>query len=460
MEKNEFLVLRNLIYNEEYMRKVIPFIRQEYFKDFAERVIFQEIYSFVDEYNHLPTKESLSIEIEKRTDLNETSYQDIQSKLNSLTSDPVELNWLVNTTEKWCKDRAVLLALMKSIEIADGKNKENGPDAIPSILSDALAVSFDTHVGHDYVMDAAERYEFYHRKELKLPFHLEYLDKITNGGISPKTLSILIAFSGVGKSLFLCHYAATLLTENKNVLYITLEMSEEEIARRIDANLMNVDINEIKNLPKSTFDTKIRSIAQKTQGTLVIKEYPTSSAHSGHFRSLLNDLALKKSFKPDIIMIDYLNICASSRVKINSSPNSYSYVKSIAEEVRGLAVEYNVPVFSAVQFNRSGGYNTDPDLTNTSDSVGIVYTADLMFAMISTEEMEQMGQIMFKQLKNRYGDVNKYKKFVVGIDRPKMRFYDVEQTAQENILDGAKEPEYNGSEDASDSLKSKFKQFI
>lgn len=442
------------------MRRVLPFIKQEYFKDFSEKVIFQEIYSFIDKYNQLPSKEAVSLEIDQRTDLNEASYKDVQVKLNSLTSDPVEINWLVDTTEKWCKQRAVLLAITESIEIANGKNSNKSTDAIPSILSDALAVSFDTHVGHDYVMDADQRYEFYNRKEVKLPFRLEYLDKITNGGISPKTLSIVIAFSGVGKSLFLCHYAATLLTENKNVLYITLEMSEEEIARRIDANLMNVDINTIKDLPKNIFTNKINAIAQKTQGTLVIKEYPTSSAHAGHFRALLNDLALKKSFKPDIIFIDYLNICASSRVKINSSPNSYSYVKSIAEEVRGLAVEYNVPIFSAVQFNRSGGYNTDPDLTNTSDSVGIVYTADLMFAMISTEEMEQMGQIMFKQLKNRYNDVNKFKKFVVGIDRPKMRFYDVEQTAQQNVLDGGTDPEYDGSEDASDNLKSKFKQFI
>lgn len=456
MEKNEFLVLRNLLYNEDYVRKVLPFIKDEYFKEYSEKVIFQEIYSFVEKYNKLPTKEAILIELDLRTDLNETSYKEVVSKLTSLNSDPVEMNWLVDTTEKWCKQRAILLAIMESIEIADGNGKNKSVDAIPDILTKALAVSFDTNIGHDYIIDADKRFDYYNREETKLPFRLEYMDKITNGGISPKTLSIVIAFSGVGKSLFLCNYAATLLSENKNVLYITLEMSEEEIARRIDANLMNVDINQIKNLNKQTFERKIKTIASQTQGNLVIKEYPTSSAHSGHFKALLNDLALKKAFKPDIIFIDYLNICASSRVKLNSSPNSYSYVKSIAEEVRGLAVEYDVPIFSAVQFNRSGGYNTDPDLTNTSDSVGIVYTADLMFAMISTEEMEQMGQIMIKQLKNRYNDVNKYRKFVLGIDRPKMRFYDVNQSAQEDLLDS----ESDDNDSKSTDLKAKFQQFI
>lgn len=457
MEKNEFLILRNLLHNDEYVRKVIPFLKEEYFRGYSEKVIFQEIFSFVETYNKLPSKESILIELDQRSDLNETSYKDVVTKLDSLTSDPVELKWLVDTTEKWCKQRAILLAITESIEIADGSQKNKNVDAIPDILTKALAVSFDTNIGHDYIADADKRYEFYNRKENKLPFRLEYLDKITNGGISPKTLSIVIAFSGVGKSLFLCNYAATLLSDGKNVLYITLEMSEEEIARRIDANLMNININEIRDLPKATFDKKIKSIAEKTQGNLVIKEYPTSSAHSGHFRTLLNDLALKKAFKPDIIFIDYLNICASSRVKMNSSPNSYSYVKSITEEVRGLAVEQEVPVFSAVQFNRSGGYNTDPDLTNTSDSVGIVYTADLMFAMISTEELEQMGQIMIKQLKNRYNDVNRYKKFVLGIDRPKMRFYDVDQSAQDGILDGASQDD--DEEFRTKDLKTKFQQF-
>lgn len=457
MDKNEFLVLRNLIYNEDYTRKVLPFIKSEYFMYQTEQILFDEISSFVTKYNKLPTKDALEIELDKRKDLNEDLYKKIESSISSLTKEPVNLDWVINTTEDWCKKRAIYLAIQKSILIADGRDKDKTADAIPSILTDALAVSFDTHVGHDYFTNAEERFSFYNKKDIKLPFGLEYLDKITNGGISPKTLSLIIAFSGVGKSLFMCHYAATLLTLGKNVLYISLEMAEEEIARRIDANLMNINIGDIKDLPKSVFDSKIKSISEKTQGTLVIKEYPPTAAHSGHFRALLDDLALKKSFFPDIIFIDYLNICASSRQKLNNSPNSYSYVKSIAEEVRGIGVERNVPVFSAVQFNRGGGYNTDPDLTNTSDSVGIVYTADLIFAMISTEELEQMGQVMFKQLKNRYGDVNKYRKGMVGIDRPKMRFYDVEQTAQDDLLDSGAEQETNNEDN---SFSDKFKNFI
>lgn len=457
MDKNEFLVLRNLIYNEEYTRKVLPFIKNEYFMYQTEQILFDEISSFISKYNKLPTKDALEIELDKRKDLNEDFFKKIQSSLDSLVNEPVNLDWLIDTTEQWCKSRAIYLAIQKSILIADGRDKDKTADAIPSILTDALAVSFDTHVGHDYFTNAEERFEFYNRKDVKLPFGLEYLDKITNGGISPKTLSLIIAFSGVGKSLFMCHYAATLLSQGKNVLYISLEMAEEEIARRIDANLMNINIGDIKDLPKSTFNAKIKKISEKTHGALVIKEYPPTAAHSGHFRSLLDDLALKKSFFPDIIFIDYLNICASSRQKLNNSPNSYSYVKSIAEEVRGLGVERNVPVFSAVQFNRGGGYNTDPDLTNTSDSVGIVYTADLIFAMITTDELEQMGQVMFKQLKNRYGDVNKYKKGMIGIDRPKMRFYDVEQSAQDDLLDSDSESTEIGDDG---DLTSKFKNFI
>jgi replicative DNA helicase len=435
MEKIEFLILRNLLYNDEYTRKVLPFIKSDYFQDYSQKIVFEQISSFISEYNKLATQEVLAIELENRTDLNETTFKEISQVISNLDDVYVEFDWLINTTEKWCRDRAIYLALMESIHIADGNDENKSRDSIPSILQDALAVSFDSHIGHDYLSDYEERFEFYNRKDIKLPFGLEYMDKITNGGISPKTLSLVIAFSGVGKSAWKCHYAASLLTQGKNVLYITLEMAEEEIARRIDANLMDVNIKDIENLSKTTFINKVNSISSKTQGALVIKEYPTSSAHVGHFRALLNDLALKKSFVPDIIFIDYLNICASSRQKVNTSPNSYSYVKSIAEEVRGLAVEYNVPVFSGVQFNREGGYNTDPDLTNTSDSVGIVYTADFIFAMISTEELEAANQIIFKQLKNRYGDVNKFRKFVVGIDRPKMRFYDVEQKAQEDLID-------------------------
>ena len=457
MEKVEFLILRNLLHNEEYIRKVIPFIKSEYFEDTNQRIVFEEILSFVQEYNQPATKEVLCIEVEKRQDINDTGFKEIIHLISCLEDVPTEFNWLVDTTEKWCRDRAIYLALMESIHIADGKDEKKNRDSIPSILSDALAVSFDTHVGHDYLLDYEQRYESYHRKEEKIEFDLEYFNKITKGGLPNKTLNIALAGTGVGKSLFMCHVASSVLLQGRNVLYITLEMAEEKIAERIDANLLNVNIQELSDLPRSTFETKVTNLAKKTQGTLIIKEYPTASAHSGHFKALLNELALKKSFRPDIIFIDYLNICASSRHKANSSINSYSYIKSIAEELRGLAVEFNVPIVSATQTTRSGFGNSDVELTDTSESFGLPATADLMFALISTEDLEGLGQIMVKQLKNRYNDPTIYKRFVVGIDRAKMRLYDCEQSAQKDIVDTGQEEEYNDSEEK--KLKKSFEGF-
>ena len=458
MERIETTILRNLVFSEEYSRKVIPFIQPDYFENRSEKVIFQEIIHFIVKYNSAITIEALNIEIENRTDLNETEIKETRDISNSLHDSAVEPQWLLDTTEKWCRDRAIYLALMESIHIADGEDEKRNRDAIPSILSDALSVSFDNHIGHDYLNDYEARYESYHRKESKIPFDLEYFDKITKGGLPNKTLNIALAGTGVGKSLFMCHVASSALLQGKNVLYITLEMAEEKIAERIDANLLNVNIQDITDLPKLMFDKKVDSIAKKTQGTLIIKEYPTASAHSGHFKSLLNELALKKSFKPDIIFIDYLNICSSSRYKAGSNVNSYSFIKAIAEELRGLAVESNLPIVSATQTTRSGFGSSDVDLTDTSESFGLPATADLMFALISTEELEGLNQIMVKQLKNRYNDPTIFKRFVVGIDRAKMRLYDVEQKAQEDILDNGKEEEYTPMEQTKNKMKS-FKDF-
>ena len=446
MDKVEFLILRNLLHNEEYVRKVIPFIKSEYFENYNEKVVFEEIIKFVEEYNQPATKEVLCIETEKRQDINDTSFQEIANLISSLEAEHTEFDWLVNTTEKWCRDRAIYLALMESISLADGKDETKDRDAIPNILSDALAVSFDTHIGHDYLLDYEERYELYHKKENKIEFDLEFFNKITKGGLPNKTLNIALAGTGVGKSLFMCHVAGSVLLQGKNVLYITLEMAEEKIAERIDANLLNVAIQDITDLPKPMFDSKVTSLAKKTQGTLIIKEYPTAAAHSGHFKALLNELALKKSFRPDIIFIDYLNICASSRYRNNSSVNSYSYIKAIAEELRGLAVEANVPIVSATQTTRSGFASSDVDLTDTSESFGLPATADLMFALISTEDTEKLSQILVKQLKNRYNDPTISKRFMVGIDRAKMRLYDCEQSAQEDIIDSGQEEEYSVEE--------------
>ena len=446
MERIETTILRNLVYEEEYSRKVIPFIQPDYFENRTEKVIFEEITQFIVKYGSAITIEALNIELDNRTDLTEDEIKESRDITREFNDLPAEYEWLLDITEKWCRDRAIYLALMESIHIADGNDEKKNRDAIPTILSDALAVSFDNHIGHDYLQDYEERYESYHRKESRIQFDLEYFNKITKGGLPNKTLNIALAGTGVGKSLFMCHLASSVLLEGKNVLYITLEMAEEKIAERIDANLLNVPIQDITDLPKPMFESKVNNISKKTQGTLIIKEYPTASAHSGHFKALLNELSLKKSFKPDIIFIDYLNICASSRYRQNTSVNSYSYIKAIAEELRGLAVESNLPIVSATQTTRSGYGSSDVDLTDTSESFGLPATADLMFALISTEELEGLNQIMVKQLKNRYNDPTIFKRFVVGIDRAKMRLYDCEQKAQDDILDNGKEEEYNNEE--------------
>ena len=446
MDKVEILILRNLLYNEEYLRKVIPFIKADYYEDSNQRIVFEEIEKFVHEYNQPATKEVLCIEVEKRQDINDTTFSEITKLISYLEDVPTDYEWLCDTTEKWCRDRAIYLALMESIALADGKDKDKDRGAIPSILSNALAVSFDTHIGHDYLIDYEERYQAYHKKEDLIPFDLEYFNKITKGGLPNKTLNIALAGTGVGKSLFMCHVASSALLGGKNVLYITIEMAEEKIAERIDANLLNVPIQEITELPKVMFEDKVTKLANRTQGSLIIKEYPTASAHAGHFRSLLNELALKKSFRPDIIFVDYLNICASERYRAGSNVNSYTVVKAIAEELRGLACEANVPIVSATQTTRSGYGSSDVEATDTSESFGLPATADLMFALISTEDLEGLGQIMVKQLKNRYNDPTIHKRFVVGIDRAKMRLYDCEQSAQDDIIDSGKEEEYTYEE--------------
>ena len=423
-ERIEETILRNLIYNEQYYRKVVPFIKADYFQEYHEKIVFEEIADFAAKYDKVPTKEVLTINLQNRGDLTEETFKDSVQGINSLSDDWVDYDWLLDATEKWCQDRAIYLALMQSIKIADGGDKKFTKGAIPSILQDALAVSFDEHIGHDYIEQSSDRYEFYHRKEEKIPFDLEKFNFITKGGLPNKTLNIALAGTGVGKSLFMCHMAGSALTQGYNVLYITCEMAEEKIAERIDANLLNVNVKDIIDLPEVLFSSKVNEIAKKTRGKLIIKEYPTASAHAGHFKALLSDLALKKDFKPDIIFVDYLNICASVRYK-GAIVNSYTYVKAIAEELRGLAVESNVPIISATQTTRAGFGNSDPDLTDTSESFGLPATADFMFALISTEELEQQGRIMVKQLKNRYNDPTSSRKFMVGIDRSKMKLYDV-----------------------------------
>ena len=434
-ERVPLTILSNLLYDEVYARKVLPFIRDEYFEERTDRVVFQQIAEYIKSYDGLPTKEVLHIEAEKRDDLTQDEFSLVENLIDALQESPSERVWAEDTTDSWCKARAIYLALMKSIQIADGQDEKHSNDAIPDILKDALAVGFDQHVGHDYIDDSEGRYEYYHRKENKIEFDLEMFNKITAGGVSNKTLNIALAGTGVGKSLFMCHYASSVLLQGKNVLYVTCEMAEEKIAERIDANLLNTNIKEVSELPKSIFEKRVNKLREKTQGKLIIKEYPTACAHVGHFRSLLSELKLKKNFIPDIIFIDYLNICASSRYRTAVNVNSYNYVKAIAEELRGLAVEFDVPIFSATQTTRSGFTSTDPDLTDTSESFGLPATADLMIALISSDELEELGQIMVKQLKNRYNDPTYNKRFVVGIDRPKMRLYDCEQEAQDDILD-------------------------
>ena len=454
-ERVPLTILNNLIHDEEYTRKVIPFIEEDYFEERSDKVVFEEIATFLKAYDSLPSKEVLQIEVGKRVDLTQDEFQSTEQLINALGKSEYEQEWVYDTTEAWCKERAIYNALMESIKIADGQDDKKNRDAIPSILSDALAVGFDQHVGHDYIDDAEDRYAYYHKIENKIPFDLEYFNKITSGGLSDKTLNIALAGTGVGKSLFMCHVASSCLVQGKNVLYITLEMAEEKIAERIDANLLNTNIRDIAELPQTTFHKKIDKIAAKTTGKLIIKEYPTASAHCGHFRALLQELKLKKSFSPDIIFVDYLNICASSRYRSAVNVNSYSYVKAIAEELRGLAVEASIPICSATQTTRSGFASSDPNLTDTSESFGLPATADLMFALVSTEDMEELDQIMVKQLKNRYNDPTINKRFVVGIDRAKMRLYDCEQSAQTDILDTGETVEYTKSEES----KAKFDDF-
>jgi replicative DNA helicase len=449
MQTIERTTLSELVGNEQYARKVLPFIKKEYFSDRTERIVFEEIQKFVEKYNALPTKATLEIEIDTRRDLNEDDIRRVLNVVKELENDKdVNYEWLVETTEKFCKDKAVYNAIVEGISIIDGKDKERTADAIPSILTDALAVGFDNSVGHDYLLDAEARYEYYHTIEEKIPFDLDFFNRITKGGLPPKTLNIALAGTGVGKSLFMCHMAANCMNQGRNVLYITLEMAEERIAERIDANLMNISMEDLYNLPKQMYDTKMDDIIRNTNGQLVIKEYPTASAHSAHFRGLLKELAIKKTFKPDIIFIDYLNICASSRFKGAANVNSYMYIKSIAEELRGLAVETNVPIMSATQTTRSGFSNSDVGLEDTSESFGLPATADLMFALISNEELDAVNQIAVKQLKNRYNDPTINKRFVVGIDRAKMRLMDVEESEQQGITDSnqKQEPENDLSE--------------
>jgi len=422
--KIEEVALSKLILKEDYARKVLPFVKPEYFDAFTNRVLFETLSEYISKFDTTPEPNALKIEIEKRKDITDDIYRDIESFLDNLDRDHYNDEWLVDTTEKWCKERAIYLALMESVKIADGQDKTRTKDAIPSIMSDALGVCFDESVGHDYISDSDDRYDFYHRKEEKVPFDLDYLNKITKGGLPNKTLNIALAGTGVGKSLFMCHVASSCLLQGRNVLYITCEMAEEKIAERIDANLLNVSVKDIMELPEVLFNSKVNEISRKTQGKLIIKEYPTASAHAGHFKALLSDLKLKKDFTPDLIFVDYLNICASVRYK-GAVVNSYTYVKAIAEELRGLAVESNLPIISATQTTRSGYGNSDPDLTDTSESFGLPATADFMFALISTEELEQQGRILVKQLKNRYNDPTTSRKFILGIDRSKMRLYDV-----------------------------------
>ena len=445
--KIEEITLSKLILNETYTRKVLPFIKDDYFDTPSHKVLFSTLSDYVNKFETTPEPNALKIEVEKRRDISEEIYKEVEQFLNNLDRDAYNEDWLIETTEKWCKEKAIYIALMESVKIADGQDKTRTKDAIPSIMSEAIGVCFDDHVGHDYILDSDDRYDFYHKKEEKIPFDIEYLNKITKGGLPNKTLNIALAGTGVGKSLFMCHVASSVLLQGRNVLYITMEMAEEKIAERIDANLLDIPIQQLSDplLSKEKYASKLLQLTKKTQGKLIIKEYPTASAHVGHFKALLNELSMKKGFSPDIIFVDYLNICASARYK-GTIVNSYTYVKAIAEELRGLAVEFNLPIVSATQTTRAGFGSSDPDLTDTSESFGLPATADLMFALISNEEMEELGQIMIKQLKNRYNDPTIFKRFVVGIDRAKMRLYDCEQTAQDDIVDSGQEEEYSYEE--------------
>ena len=439
MEKT---ILHHLIWNEEYSRRVLPFIKEEYFQDNIEKILFKTILEYADKYKSLPAVEALGIELQKKT-VTEDEFKKVNEYLEDLHShiQKIDDQWLLDETEKWCKDKAIYNAILSGIHIIDGKDKERSPDALPELLSKALGVSFDDHVGHDYIQQSDDRYEFYHTKEEKIPFDLDFFNKITKGGLPNKTLNICLAGTGVGKSMFMVHVAANCLMQGKNVLYITLEMSENRIAERVDANLMNITMDDMRDLPRHMYENKFERIAKKTQGQLIVKEYPTASAHCGHFRALLNELALKKTFRPDIIFIDYLNICASSRFRHGAVVNSYTYIKAIAEEMRGLAVEFNLPIMSATQTTRTGFVSSDIGLEDTSESFGLPATADFMFALISSDELQELNQMLVKQLKNRYADPTYNKKFILGVDRAKMKLYDVSQTAQDDVVDTGQEEE-------------------
>jgi len=432
--KIEEITLSKLILIDTYTKKVLPFIKDDYFDTPSHKILFSTLSEYVNKFETTPEPNALKIEVEKRRDISEEIYKEVEQFLNNLDRDHYNEDWLIETTEKWCKEKAIYIALMESVKIADGQDKTRTKDAIPSIMSEALGVCFDDHVGHDYIQDSDDRYDFYHKKEEKIPFDLEYLNKITKGGLPNKTLNIALAGTGVGKSLFMCHVASSVLLQGRNVLYITMEMAEEKIAERIDANLLDIPIQQLNSplLSKEKYSSKLLELTKKTQGKLIIKEYPTASAHVGHFKALLNELSMKKGFSPDIIFVDYLNICASARYK-GTIVNSYTYVKAIAEELRGLAVEFDLPIVSATQTTRAGYGSSDVELTDTSESFGLPATADLMLALISTEDLEGLNQIMVKQLKNRYNDPTMYKRFVVGIDRAKMRLYDCDQ--QDDIID-------------------------
>jgi len=438
MNRLEQTILKNLIYNEDFTRKVLPFIRGEYFTDNTEKVVFNEIFEFVNKYKNLPTHESLVINFTESKRLTEPEVRqsiELLKELNSAKDEKVESKWLVEQTEKFCQDKAIYNAIMESVSILDDKHSVKPKGEIPKLLSDALGVSFDQHIGHDYMNDYDSRFDFYHKVESRIKFDLDIFNKITKGGLPTKTLSICLAGTGVGKSLFMCHVAAGCLSQGNNVLYITMEMAEERIAERIDANLLNIDVNELHTISKEDYERKFQVLKSKAHGKLIIKEYPTAGASALHFRALLSELHLKKNFVPDIIFIDYLNICASSRIKAGGSVNSYTYIKSIAEELRGLAVEHNVPIVSATQTTRSGFSNSDPGLEDTSESFGLPATADFMFALVTNDELQQLNQLLVKQLKNRYSDPNNFKRFVIGVDRAKMRLYDAEASAQADITD-------------------------
>jgi len=456
----EHVILGNLLYNEQYVRRVAPFLKEDFFHDRHEKLIFTKIQDFIIEYGGSPTKEAVVISLDKEKTITEDDYKNISDIVNSLDCDETtNFDWLLTETEQFCKDKAVYNAIMESIHIIDGKSKTQTENAIPHILSDALAVSFDTHIGHDYIEDSDERFDFYHRVESKVAFDLEFMNKITNGGTPTKTLNIVMAGTGVGKSLFMCHHAANCLVQNKNVLYITCEMAEERIAERIDANLMDITMDELHDLPKQLYNQKLEASTRNINGKLIIKEYPTATANANHFRILLDELALKKKFKPDIVFIDYLNICASSRLKGNGNVNSYTYVKSIAEEIRGLAVERNIPIFSATQTNRTGFSSTDVGLEDTSESFGLPATADFMLALIATEELDELGQVLVKQLKNRYNDAIQNRKFVVGINRAKMKLYDVKKEEQVGLVQSNQtEEEGFGSGYGEKNFEDKFKK--